>query len=69
MSTETQNSKQSDSAVLQNVLSLTNEFVAKAISQTTYATKLSTDEKEKLSRELTASIVNMLLSKFSGKPL
>jgi len=57
----------SDSNVFQRILNLTNEIILATLSQTTYSSKLSKEEKEVLSRELTASLLGMLLGRFTGK--
>ena len=57
----------SDSPVFQRVLDLTNELINLTVSQTSYAQKLSIEEKENLSRELTASLINIFLGRFTGK--
>ncbi len=57
----------SNSSVFQRILDLTNEIILATLSQTTYSTKLSKEEKEVLSRELTASLLSMILGRFTGK--
>ena len=58
---------ESNSPVFQRILNLVNDIVLLAVSQTTYSQKLSSEEREALSRELTASILSMILGKFAKK--
>ncbi len=58
---------ESNSPVFQRVLNLINELLLVTISRTTYAQKLSSDEKEQLAKELTTSFLSMILGKFTRK--
>ena len=58
---------ESDSPVFQRILNLLNELLLITISKTSYAQKLSSDEKEQLARELTTSFLSMILGKFTKK--
>ncbi len=56
-----------NSPVFQRVISLINEMMLATLQRTTYCQKLSTTEKEELSRELTSSLLGMTLEKFTNK--
>ena len=56
-----------DSPVFQRILTLINEIMLITIQSTNYSQKLSNDEKEQLSRELTSSLLHMLLGRFTQK--
>ena len=58
---------ESNSPVFQRILNLLNELTLATIQRTTYSQKLTTDEKEQLSRELTASFLSMILGRFTSK--
>jgi L-fuculose-phosphate aldolase len=58
---------ESESPVFQRVLSLTHELTINTIEKTSYSTKMSKEEKEQISRELTGSFFNMILGKFTRK--
>lgn len=58
---------ESNSPVFQRILSLVNEIMLATIQRTTYSQKLTTEEKEQLSRELTASFFGMILGRFTRK--
>ena len=61
------NFTESNSPVFQGVLNLVNEIMLATIHRTEYCEKLSNEEKEQLSRELTASFLSMVLGRFTGK--
>ena len=61
------NFTESTSPVFQSVLNLVNEIMIATIQRTKYCEKLSSEEKEQLSRELTASLFNMILGRFTKK--
>ena len=61
------NFTESNSPVFQRVLNLVNEVMLASIHQTKYCEKLSNEEKEQLSRELTASLFDMILNRFTKK--
>ena len=61
------NFTESTSPVFQSVLNLINEVLLTTIQRTKYCEKLSTEEKEQLSRELTASFLSMILDRFTKK--
>ncbi len=58
---------ESNSPVFQRILNLVNELLLVTISKTTFAQKLTTEEKEQLARELTTSFLSMILGKFTKK--
>ena len=58
---------ESTSPIFQSILNLVNEIMLATIQRTKYCEKLSDEEKEQLSRELTASLLNMILGKFTKK--
>ena len=58
---------ESNSPVFQRILNLVNEVMLATIQRTKYCEKLSNEEKEQLSRELTASFLSMILGKFTKK--
>ena len=58
---------ESSSPVFQRILNLVNEIMLATIQETKYCEKLSSEEKEQLSRELTASLFNMILGRFTKK--
>ena len=57
----------SNSPIFQRILNLTNELTHAVLERTNYSQKLSDNEKEELSRELTASFFGMILGKFTRK--
>ena len=57
-----------NSPVFQRILNLINELAFNTIQKTTYSQKLTHEEKEQLSRELTASFLGMILGRFTKKP-
>ena len=61
------NFTESSSPIFQRVLNLVNEIMLETIQRTKYCEKLSREEKEQLSRELTASLLSMILGKFTKK--
>ena len=61
------NFTESTSPVFQGVLNLVNEIMLETIHRTKYCEKLSGEEKEQLSRELTASFLSMILGRFTKK--
>ena len=61
------NFTESNSSVFQRVLNLVNEIMLATIHRTKYCEKLSIEEKECLSRELTASMLSMILDRFTKK--
>lgn len=58
---------ESDKPVFQRVLNLTHEVMQKTIENTSYSSKLSKEEKEQLSREITTSFFSMILGRFTHK--
>lgn len=58
---------ESNSPVFQRILNLVNELMLATLGRTTYSQKLSSEEKEQFSRELTASFLSMILGKFTKK--
>ena len=58
---------ENSSPVFQRILNLVKELLQTAIQNTKYSEQLSLEEKEQLSRELTASILSMLLGRFTKK--
>ena len=58
---------ESNSPVFQRVLNLVNEVILASIHRTKYCEKLSNEEKEQLSRELTASFLSMILNRITKK--
>ena len=61
------NFTESTSPVFQSVLNLVNEIMLATIQRTKHCEKLSREEKEQLSRELTASFLSMILDRFTKK--
>ena len=61
------NFTESTSPVFQSILNLVNEIMLSTIQRTKYCEKLSSEEKEQLSRELTASFLSMILDRFTKK--
>ena len=61
------NFTESTSPVFQSVLNLVNDIMLATIHRTEYCKKLSKEEKEQLSRELTASFLGMILDRFTKK--
>lgn len=61
------NLMESDKPVFQRVLNLTHEIMQKTIENTSYSSKLSKEEKEQLSREITTSFFSMILGRFTHK--
>lgn len=61
------NFAESTSPVFQSILNLVNELMLATIHKTKYCEKLSNEEKEQLSRELTASFLSMILDRFTKK--
>ena len=59
---------ESNSPIFQRILNLVHELMLATIQKTTYSQKLTSDEKEQLSRELTASFLGMILGRFTRKP-
>ena len=60
---------ESNSPVFQRILNLANELTLLTIQKTTFAQKLTSNEQEQLSKELTTSILSMILGKLTGKRL
>ena len=61
------NFTESTSPVFQSVLNLVNDIMLATIQRTKYCEKFSNEEKEQLSRELTASFLSMILDRFTKK--
>ena len=61
------NFTESTSPVFQSILNLVNDIMLAVIHRTEYCKKLSKEEKEQLSRELTASFLSMILGRFTKK--
>ena len=61
------NFTESSSPVFQSILNLVNEIMLATIHRTKYCEKLSSEEKEQLSRELTASFLSMIVERFTKK--
>ncbi len=61
------NFTESTSPVFQGILNLVNEIMLATIQRTKYCEKFSNEEKEQLSRELTASFLSMILDRFTKK--
>lgn len=61
------NFTESSSPVFQRILNLVNEIMFATIQRTKYCERFSSEEKEKLSRELTASLLSMILGKITNK--
>lgn len=53
--------------VFQRVLSLVNDVFLTSLERTSYSQKLTYEEKEKLSKELTSSFLGMILGRFTRK--
>ncbi|MBI3590755.1 MAG: class II aldolase/adducin family protein [Candidatus Melainabacteria bacterium] len=58
---------ESNSPIFQRILNLINELVLTTIQNTSYSQKLSSEEQEQFSRELTASFLSMTLGRFTRK--
>ena len=58
---------ESDSPVFQRILNIVNELILATIQRTTYSQKLTNEEQEQLSRELTTSFFSMILGRFTKK--
>ena len=58
---------ESNSPVFQRVLNLITELMLTVIQRTSYSQKLTSEEKEQLSKELTASFFGMILGRFAKK--
>ena len=58
---------ESDSPVFQRILNLANELMLTTLKKTTYSQKLSNEEREQLSKEITASLFGMILGKCTKK--
>ena len=56
-----------NSPVFQRILNLVNELILVTLQNTSYSQKLTTDEKNQLSKELTASFLGMILGRFAKK--
>ena len=63
------NFTESSSPVFQSVLNLVNEIMLATIQRTKYCEKFSNEEKEQLSREPTASLLSMILERFTNKKI
>ena len=61
------NFTESNSPVFQKILNLVNEIMLATIQRTKYCEKFPDEEKEQLSRELTASFLSMVLDRFTKK--
>lgn len=59
----------SNSSVLQRILCLSNEITLAVLSRTSYSQRLSEEEKEKLSREITSSFLGMIIEKLTHKKM
>lgn len=58
---------ENNSPVIQRVLNLVNDIIHIAIQNTKYSERLSSEDKEQLSRELTTSILGIFLGRFTKK--
>ncbi|MBI2995925.1 MAG: class II aldolase/adducin family protein [Candidatus Melainabacteria bacterium] len=54
-----------NSPLFQRLLNLSNELMLATLQRTNYSQKLTSDEKEQLARELTASSLSMILGRFT----
>ena len=61
------NFTESTSPVFQSIINLVNDIMLATIQRTKYCEKFSNEEKEQLSRELTASFLRMILDRFTKK--
>ena len=61
------NFTESTSPVFQSIINLVNDIMLATIQRTKYCEKFSNEEKEQLSRELTASFLSMILDRFTKK--